>query len=266
MIDVLAATRTELTKILTLPSAWIVTGIILALHGLIQLQASGLFSEAVAEITPDGVIEVFIGQPRAATDEILGLLVSSSLQAGLFLPMLAAVIAGQEFRWKQLGPTLLAVPRRGLMTAAKLLATALYVLALAIVVSAISTGFMYLAVRDWNPGLLVSAEAFAGHARFLAFAVLSSLTWLAITLIARSTLTGIMIAVGLVAITMTQLLAASAPDVDALLPFSAARNLLFDPGINNLTAGPGHGLLVLTGWAVATATAAGIVLSRRDAR
>lgn len=92
-----------------------------------------------------------------------------------------------------------------------------------------------------------------------------SLTGLAITLIARSTLTGIMVTVALSAITMTQVLVA-VPDVDALFPLSAARNLLFDPGIDNLTASPEHGLLVLTGWTVITAVAAGATLLRRDAR
>lgn len=266
MINILAATRAELTKILTLPSVWIVTGIIFTLQSLILLQPARLFADAVASITPDGIIEVFNGQPQPATEAILGLLVSSSLQVGLFLPVLAAVIAGQEFRSQQLGLTVLAVPRRGRVLAAKLLASGLYVLGVAILVSAISTAFMYLAVKDWNPDLLITADAFAGHGRFLAFAVLISLTGLAITLIARSALTGIIVTVALTVITMTQLLATAAPAVDALFPLSAARNLLLDPGINNLTASPEHGLLVLTGWTVVTAVVAGIALSRWDAR
>ena len=261
----LAATRAELTKILTLPSVWTVTGIILALHALILFQSNRLLADAVANITADGMIEVFIGQPRPAAEEILDLLVGSSLQVGLFLPILAAVIAGHEFRSQQLRLTVLAVPRRGRLLVAKLFASGLYVLGVAVLVSVISTGFMYLAVRDWNPGLLLTAEAFVGHGRFLAFAVLFSLTGLAITLIARSTLTGITVTVALIAVTMTQVLAA-VPDVDALFPLSAARNLLLDPGIDDLTASPEHGFLVLTGWTAITAVAAGATLLRRDAR
>jgi ABC-2 type transport system permease protein len=260
-----AAIRAELTKIRTLPSVWIVTGLILALHVLVQLQPAELFADAVADITPDGTIEVFLGEPQPATQAILGLLTGASLQMGLFLPVLAAVIAGQEFRSRQLGLTVLAMPRTTRMMAAKLLATALYVLVVAILIAGISTAFMYVAVKDWNPGLLLTDEAFLGHGRFIVFAVLFCLTAFAITTAARSTLTGIIVTVALIAITMSQVLAGVAPDLDALFPLSAARNLLLDPGVNELTAGREHGVLVLVGWAAVTAVVAGITLSKRDA-
>ncbi|GAA4567002.1 ABC transporter permease [Planotetraspora kaengkrachanensis] len=260
------ATRAELTKIRTLPGALIVTGAILALHVLVQLQTTGLFADAVANITPDGIIEVFIGEPQPANEAILGLLAGGSLQMGLFLPVLAAVIAGQEFRSRQLGVTVLAMPRTVRLLTAKLLATALYVLVVAILIAGISTAFMYVAVKGWNPGLLVSGEALLVHIRFIAFAVLFCLTGSAITTVARHTLTGIIVTVALIAVTMTQVLAGSAPDLDALFPLSAARNLILDPGLNELTAGREHGLLVLVGWAVATAVAAEITLGKRDVR
>jgi hypothetical protein len=261
-----AATRAELTKIFTLRSVWIATGVILALQVLVLVQTTRLFADAVANITPDGIIEIFIGQPQPATSAILGLLVSSSLQIGLFLPVLAAMIAGQEFRSGQLGLTVLAVPRRGRMLAAKLLATASYMLLLAILIAGISTAFMYDAVKDWNPGLLLTGAAFLGHGRFIAFAVLFSLTVSAITLIARSTLTGIIVAVALTVITMTQVIARTLPDLDALLPLSAARNLLLEADGSRLTASRAHGLIALAGWTVATAVIAGLTLSRKDAR
>jgi hypothetical protein len=125
---------------------------------------------------------------------------------------------------------------------------------------------MYVAVKAWNPGLLLTGEAFAGHGRFLTFAVLFCLTTLAVTTVARNTLTGIIVTVALIAITMSQVLAGVAPELDALLPLSAARNLMLDPGINDLTAGREHGLFVLIGWAAVTAVAAAITLSKRDAR
>lgn len=261
-----AAARAELTKILTLPSVWIVTGIILALHVLVQLQTTGLFADAAAKITPDGIIEVFIGEPQPANEAILGLLAGGSLQMGLFLPVLAAVIAGQEFRSRQLGVTVLAMPRTVRVLTAKLLATALYVLVVAVLIAGISTGFMYAAVKDWEPGLLITGEAFLVHMRFIAFAILFCLTGFAITTVARNTLTGIIVTVALTAITMTQALAGSAPDLDALFPLSAARNLMLDPGINELTAGWEHGLIVLIGWAATAAVGAGITLGKRDAR
>jgi len=172
------------------------------------------------------------------------------------------VVAGQEFRAGQLGVTLLAMPRRGRVLAAKLLATGLFVLAVAVVMAGVSVGFMYAAVKDWNPGLLVTGETFLGHARFLAFAVTYSLIGLAVTVAARSSLAGVVCTVVLFAVTMIQ----ATPDLDALLPLSAARNLLLDPGVNDLSAGRGHGLLVLCGWAAVTAAVAGVALRVRDAR
>ncbi|MEV0382751.1 ABC transporter permease [Nonomuraea sp. NPDC050643] len=198
-----AATRAELTKILTLPSVWIVTGVILALHLLVQLQPAKLLADAVANITPEGIIEVFIGEPQPAAEAILGLLAGGELQMGLFLPVLAAVIAGQEFRSRQLGLTVLAMPRTVRMVAAKLLATALYVLAVATLIAGISTAFMYVAVKAWNPGLLLTGAAFHGHGRFITFAVLFCLTASAITTVARNTLTGIIVTITAVAAAIT---------------------------------------------------------------
>lgn len=160
----------------------------------------------------------------------------ASRAGGPFL-VLAGVVAGQEFRAGQLGVTLLAMPRRGRVLAAKLLATGLFVLAVAVVMAGVSVGFMYAAVKDWNPGLLVTGETFLGHARFLAFAVTYSLIGLAVTVAARSSLAGVVCTVVLFAVTMIQ----AAPDLDALLPLSAARNLLLDPGVNDLSAGRGTG-------------------------
>ncbi|MEU3166440.1 ABC transporter permease [Streptosporangium sp. NPDC006930] len=266
MSGISAATRAELSKILTLPGAWIAAGVILALHVLVQIPPAGLFADAVANITSEGVIEIFAGQPQPATEAILGLCAGASLQMGLFLPVLASVIAGQEFRSRQLGLTVLAMPRTVPLLVAKLLATALYVSVVAILIAGISSAFVYAAVRDWNPGLLVTGEALVGHGRFVAFAVLFCLTAFAVTLTVRDTLIGVVVTVVLITVTMTQVLAGIAPEVDALFPLSAARNFMLDPGVNDLTAGRAHGLLVLAGWAAVTAVAAGVTLGARDAR
>jgi ABC-2 type transport system permease protein len=266
VIVLLSATRAELTKLITLPRVWVVTGIILGLQTLILRQPAKLFADAVHNITPDGTIEVFTGHPQSATVAILGLLVASSLQVGLFLPVLAAVMAGQEFGNQQLGTTVLAVPRRGRLLAAKVIAAAGFLLGVVILISGLSTAFMYAAVKDWNPGLLFTAEAFLGHARFAAFAVLFSLSGYSITILTRSTLVSVIIAVTTIAITMTQVLAHFAPSLDALLPVSAARNLLLNDDLNRLTASRQHALVVLIVWAMATTLAAGLALKRRDAR
>ncbi|MEY9211674.1 hypothetical protein NI17_009280 [Thermobifida halotolerans] len=124
--------------------------------------------------------------------------------------------------------------------------------------------FMYLGVGDWNPALLWSTEALTGQGRFLLYAVLMTLTGFAAPLLARRNLTGIIAVTVLIALTMAQLFAA-VPAADALLPLSAARNLLLEPTTNVLTASPAHGAAVLVGWAVLTVAAA-VALHRWDAR
>lgn len=266
MTAVLAATRAELTKILTLRGTWIGTGVILALHVLIAAANLRLNTEAVAAITPDGRIERFTGQPRPAHQAIVDLLVASSFQMSLFLPSLAAVLAGQEFRAHQLGQSVLAVPRRVVLVTAKTVAVAAYLLVVSMVIAGISTVFMYAAVRGWDAGVVTSGDALRGQGRFLVFAVLSALVGSAVTVIARSALIGIVVAVALIVVTMTQVLAVSVPALDALFPFSAGRNLLLDPEDTKLTAGPAHALVVLVLWPALTTAVAGLALSRRDAR
>ncbi|APU15107.1 ABC-2 family transporter protein [Actinoalloteichus sp. GBA129-24] len=261
-----AAIRSELTKIVTLPGVWIFTGIILGLHVFVLAQPLDLSIEAIENMTPDGDVEVFIGLPQPAEEAVLGLLAGSSLQLSLLLPALAAVIAGQEFRSHQLASTLLATPRRGRLFAAKVLAATLCLLLVAVLIAGISTAFTYVVIRDWNPSLLISAEALLINGSFLAFAVLFALVGLAVTIAARSTLVGVVVTVALIALTMTQALTSIAPALDALTPLSAGRNLLLDPGINELTAGPMHGLIVLVCWAAAAIGVAGVAIARRDAR
>jgi hypothetical protein len=192
--------------------------------------------------------------------------VASSFQSALFLPVIGAIIAGAEFRGGQVGVSVLAVPGRGRFLAGKAIAVALYTALVALVIAGLSTVFMYLAVRDWDPSILWSAAALTGQARFLLFTVAYTLTVFAIATIARRTLAGIIAIVLFLGLTMSQVFAAFAPAIDALTPMSAGRNLLLDPASNSLTASPLQATIVITGWAVVSLLAAGIVLSRRDAR
>ncbi|WP_436536484.1 hypothetical protein [Actinoplanes sp. HUAS TT8] len=259
----MSVVRAELTKIVTLRSVWLVSALIVALHVLIQAANLRLTTDAVTAITPDGTIEIFAGQPRPAARALIDFLVAGSFQMALFLPILAAVIGGQEFRGHQLGQSVLAVPGRTRLTLAKIAATSVVLLLLGAVIAGVSTAFMYLAVRHWDAGLLVSPEAGHGQAKLLLFITLTGLTGLGLALLTRGTLLGLTITLALTALTMSQLLPGG---LDALLPLSAGRNLLLDPAEGGLTAGPGHALLVLLAWPAATLTAAGLALTRRDAR
>jgi hypothetical protein len=258
-----AAIRAELVKITTVPGVWVCTAVIVALDVLVLTQQYPRNVEMLASLAADGTVEVAPGERRPATDAFHFLLVSA-LQIAPLLPVLGALIAGQEFRAGQIGLSVLAVPRRGLLSAAKALAAGLFLLLVAALLAAVDTVFVELVVADWEPGLPFTGEAFLWRARFLVLAVSFGLAGFAIALVARSTLAGVAGAVALTMVTMTQVLARVAPAVDALLPYSAARNLMVSA--DDLTAGPGHALLVLAGWALAAPAVAGLVLARRDAR
>ncbi len=263
MSALLAVARAELTKIVTLRSVWLTLGAVLAIQVLVSALSLSLYADAVAAITPDGMIEIFVGQPQEAEQAMLESLVASSLQMCIFLPVVAAVVAGQELRGRQLRTSLLAVPARGRLMTAKLVAATVFLLVPASLVALVSAVFTHLAVQEWKPGLVVSPAALSAQARFIAFAVALCLVTYAITLAARSIVVAVVAAVILTTVTMGQLVA---PGLDRWLPVSAGRNLLLDPvSTPDLTSGPVLAALVLVAWVLVTGTGAGASLARRDA-
>lgn len=258
-----AAVRAELDKTVTLRGVWLTLGAVLAVQVLVGANALSLYADAVADMAPDGTIEVFVGQRQPAEQAMLESLVGASLEMCLFLPVVAAVVAGQEYRGRQLRTSLLAVPARGRLMTAKLVAAAVFSLVPAALVAGVAALFTWLAVRDWRPGLVVSPEALTAQGRFVAFAVALSLVTYAVTVLARSVVVAVATSVVLTAVTMSQVLGAGA---DRWLPVSAGRNLLLDPATSpDLSSGPALAVLVLVAWVVAAGTGAGLVLARQEA-
>ncbi|GAA0989753.1 hypothetical protein GCM10009551_047230 [Nocardiopsis tropica] len=267
MIGVLSVVRSELTKVLTLPSVWVITGVILALNVFFQYQTLGFNIDTVANVRPDGMSEVD-GRAVHAETELRQTLGVSVFNPGLLFPILGAVLAGTEFRAGQLGLSLVAVPHRLRLVLGKLSAMTAYALVLGLVCIAMANAFMYIAVRNWNPDMLWSTDMLAAEAALLLFTVTFTLIGAGITLITRRTLTGIIATVILIMLTMAQVVAMVSPAVDAFLPLSAARNLLLqgrDAGAP-LTGSAGHGAAVLAGWALVTSVVATLAVKRRDAR
>ncbi|ACZ29138.1 hypothetical protein Xcel_0097 [Xylanimonas cellulosilytica DSM 15894] len=255
--------RAELTKIGTQRSVWVAMGVVLAIQVFAGWQALSLYAGAVARMTPDGIVEVFTGQPQAANQAMIENLVSSSLEMSMFLPVVAALLAGQEFQHRQLRTSLLAVPARGHLVAAKLASATVFLLVPVLLVVATSTTFTYLAIKDWNPGLLLEPAALRGQVGFVGYALALCLVTAAVTMLARSTVVAIVTVVVLTVISMAQVLPAA---VDALLPVSAGRNLLLDPvSATDLTGGATLAAVVLVGWVVITAASAAVSIARRDA-
>ena len=264
----LSTIRSETTNFLTLPGVWIVTAVIVVLFLYMQ---QSLYVDHVAmieNVRPDGTAETFLGTVHVAT-QLRGSIGTATVNAGLLLPILGAIIAGSEFKTGQLGLSLVAVPNRTRFVLGKVLAIALYAAVLALIFIATAMVLIYLASREWDPDLLWTTSMLPDAGRVLLFMVTITLTGAAITLIARTTLTGIIVSVALLTLTFSQVVALIAPVVDAFLPFSAARNLLFQDAAVvpvPLSGTELQGAVVLTAWAVIGSACALIMIRRRDAR
>lgn len=255
--------RAELTKTLSQRSVWIAIAILLGLQILVGAQTLPLYSDAVSAITPDGIIEVFEGQPQPADQAMVESLVSSSLEMTLFLPVVAVLLVGQEFKNRQLRTSVLAVPARGRLMAAKLASATAFFLVPVLLVAAVSAVFTFLAVKDWKPGLLFEPAALSGQVQFIGFALAACLLAAGITMVARSV---VVAAVVVVVMAMLSYAQAAPAAIDPFLPVSAGRNLLLDATTStDLTSTPGVATLVLLAWVVVTGTAAALTVARRDA-
>lgn len=269
MSALLALVRSELTKILTLPSLRIFFGALLVLHVAIQVVPLGLYIDAVAGIDANGMIEIFEGERVPAVLEI-----TEQLLAGMFapvplLPVAGALVAGSEFWTGQIGVSAAASASRVRLVAAKSIATALVTVTACVVLALITNAVMFPAVRDWDPSILVSGGVLDGYLRVTLVAVCATLVALGLTLLTRRALVGILVMAVLLGVTISQVVAALAPAVDAALPISAARNLLFSDSpdvLPPLTSGPSAAAIVLVVWALAAVAASAAALTRRDAR
>lgn len=264
----LSVIRSEFTKFLTLPGVWIVTGVIVLLYVYMQQSTYGDNLAMVQGVRPDGTAETFFGSVHVAT-QLRGSIGTAVMNAGLLLPVLGAIIAGTEFKTGQLSLSLVAVPHRTRFVGGKLVAISLYVIGLALVFSAIALVLIALVVKDWDPGLVWSGAIALVIGRVTLFMVAATLTGSAITLIARRTLIGIILSIMLLTLTFAQVVALISPVADAFLPFSAARNLMFQEAAVlpvPLSGTALQGALVLTGWAVVSSAVALVLMRRRDAR
>lgn len=264
-IGVSSIVRAEFTKFLTLPSVWIVTAVICLIFAYMHVSAIPDSLDFIEKIHPDGTYDN--GERMGA--EVVGMIITAPLNAGLLLPMLGAVIAGTEFRAGQLGLSMVAVPNRTRFMAGKVIATVLYTLSLWIVFTVVGYVTVYLTVKDWEPGILWDSELLLSCARLLLFMVTATLIGFGITMLTRSTLVGIIFSVISIMLVFAQVVAMVSPTLDAILvPFSAARNLLLQGQGSGppTTAGAGHGALVLLGWALLSVGSAAVAMTRRDAR
>lgn len=267
MTAVLATVRSELTKAVTLRSTWLVVGAILVLNAVVIAIQLPLYLDAMAGVTPDGLVEVFPPVQQSVAS-LAAECATWPLQIGLLVFVVGAHLAGSDLGRDRLGVAVLAVPDRARLVGAKALATALVALVVGLLLLAPAVAATYAVVRDWDPALAWGAPALTGYARFLVFVVTTTLVGFALALLGRRTLSGVLPCVVMLGLTLSQAVAAVAPGLDALLPTSAARNLLVlpDPTLPPLTSGTGYATAVLVGWAVVAVAASAWSLHRQDAR
>lgn len=262
----------ELIKLLTLPAARRMTLVLLAAGIYLDVQASIGLRDSLSTLDANGLTHAYITGPVNAEADFLGSLGTDLLTlATLLTPALGAFVAGSEFRSGQIGLSVLTAPRRWRLVAAKALALAAHTLVLGVLLALVSTASTWWTVRDWRPELLVRAEAVERMAGGVALMVATALLGLALTLVARRTLAGIVALVVFALITTTQALAVRTPLLDALTPLSAARNALLQTGYAVSQAGgagfssaPLAGWLVVAAWVLGSLTVAAAALRRRD--
>lgn len=265
----LSAVRAEATKIITLPSLVTFSAVVLLLCLGIQAASLDLSMKAMAGIDSSGMIEFFTGSRSPAVQVMTDQLISGMFTTVPLVPVAGALLAGSEFRTGQIGVSLMGTPSRVRLLVAKVIATAAFAAAVCCALALLTSAIMFPVVKDWNPGILVSSSVLSGYLRATLIAVCTTVMVLGITLMTRRAVTGILVLAVFLGATISQLAAAISPTLDAALPVSAARNLLFyySPDIPPpLTSGPWAAALVLIGWAVVAVVASGVSMRRRDAR
>lgn len=267
-----AVIKSELTKILTSRTVWLVSLALILLAVLGNYGALVHWLEKFATVDGNGMLHWYT-QPTDATLEFFGDSVSPIFIPGLIFPLLGAVIAGSEFQNSQLGVSLLAVPSRSKLIVGKIIATIMYTIGLGLILNTMTLFTSYLGIRSWKPELIFSYAVLIQHLRAMSFLIIATLLGLAITIIVRRTLWGVLIMGGFLVIFQTRILASFSFLLDALTPISAMRNFLlqvsaheeFGVGIP-YTSSPLVGGIVTIGWVIAVLWLSIVLMKRRDAR
>ncbi|ACZ29139.1 hypothetical protein Xcel_0098 [Xylanimonas cellulosilytica DSM 15894] len=237
--------RAELLKIWTTPATWAALAVTLAAHVLLGWIAGG--TELRIAGTSGAV-------PLGQSGALMLAPVYVFAAVGVFA-------AGTEFAGGQLRTSLLAVPGRAALFAAKLTATALVCTVAAVVV--VAPGYVLQHRVALADGRLPWSDVAAGIGSRVAVHVLLAVVGLGVAWLARSVVVPmiVLVVVGLLA---APTLRDSVPAVVARLPHDAALSAVGTPaGPEALTRTAGLAALAL--WGAVLAAAAWAALARRDA-
>jgi ABC-2 type transport system permease protein len=220
---------TELRKLAGLPSVWVAAALGLLMPPLLVKLAG----QNVADRSDSGYVELTVG--------VLGALV------------LGAVAAGSEYRGRQIRTSLLCVPSRLRLLAAKTAAVALCVAALAAVSAVVTLTMAGAAVAD------------ARVAGVVVYWVLDALLAFGISLLLRSGIIPLTVMIiNTTAVSFTYLLTKVTPLAEYLPDMAGAHMFIRDMNTPNELA-PVTAGLVMAAWTAALLAVAGFVFRRRDA-
>jgi ABC-2 type transport system permease protein len=234
----------ELTKIRTLPATWIALGVALAANTLLGTLAA---TDVVRIAGPGGPT------PIAQLGSLM-------LAPAYVCIAVAVFAAGSEFSGGQVRVSLLAVPDRDRLFAAKLMVTATVSAPAAVV--ALVPGYLVQHAAAVADGTLGIGAAWADLAALVVAYLLLGLIGYGFAFIARTVVTPLAV-LFIAAILVAPTLRGAFPDLVTYLPHDATLSLV------NLAADPAAlgrigGLLVLTAWAGGSVGAAWVIFAKRD--
>jgi ABC-2 type transport system permease protein len=230
----------ELTKIRTMPAAWLAAAGALLANTLLGLLAA---TDVVRLAGRDGHVAI------AELGTVL-------LAPAYLLAVLPVLAAGNEYRGGQLRVSLAAVPERGRYFTAKLLATTAVTAVAAVCV--VAPGYLVQhALADGVPAAL--GGILARSAGYL----LLGLIGFGLAVLTRTIVTPLAV-LSCAPVLVATTLGGIVPGLVRLLPHEAALSFLGMPASPELTIDPAAGLLVLVGWAVLAVGAAWTAVTRRD--
>ena len=186
----------------------------------------------------------------------------ANVTAVIFATLAGLIAVTAEFRYGTIRPTLLFEPRRRVVLAAKLAASALAGVVLAVVCAGVSFGAasLVLAVRDVDVALTAAHSSVLVYGT-IAASVLNAMIGVAIGALIRNQVGAIVALVGY-AFLVDAALFAAAPSTGRYLPGKAGDALAGQPTEHLLA--PGVGAAVVVGWMLALVVAATVRTDRSD--
>lgn len=254
-----ATLASEWTKLATLRSTYVVTGLAVVL---------AVATSALAALATGTTYDDWSAADRADFDPVLYPLLGGIVLA-ILLPILGVRAVTTEYSTGMIRLTLTATPRRERVVLAKACAVS----AVALVTAAIATVLMFLAAQviygeyGLETESLLDADALRAVLVSSALAPVFPVIAVALAVLLRSTVGAIVTVLAFVF--LPGILGELLPSwwqkyIDAYLPGSATDSLAI-PHLIETELGPATAALVLAGWLVAFLAAACVVIARRDA-